>query len=118
MNALRSLKDRLRQLLGDQQPRALPRRGPKPRIGSYVIHVGTGTRLLVQAGLNDEFWKWLQEQGWRCETFRPDRRSYRDIPSSWVTRLIDAAPHEWQKLMKAAMEAAECRTALLARTVE
>jgi hypothetical protein len=109
MSTLSSLKDRLRAMLGDQRPRKMPRRGPKPRIGAYAIHVTEGARLMVQAGLTDELWKWLQDHGWRVETHRPDRRIYRDIPASWVTRLIDADPSQRHQLMAGALEKAEVR---------
>jgi hypothetical protein len=115
MSALNSLRDRLRALLGDQQPRKLPRRGAKPRIGSHVVHAGHGMRMTVQAGMSDELWIWLMDQGWRVVTHRPDRRRYRDIPASWVTRLVDAHPATRKKLMAGAIEQAEGRGAVAAR---
>ena len=48
--------------------------------------------MTVQAGLSDELWIWLLDGGWRVMTYRPDRRHYRDIPLSRVTRLFDCDP--------------------------
>jgi hypothetical protein len=118
MSALTSLRDRLRALLGDQRPRKMPRRGAKPRIGSYVVHVGMGVRFTVQAGLSDELWVWLMDHGWRVVTHKPDRRTYRDLPSSWVTRLIDSHPTTRNKLIASAIEQAEVRTQIIARPPE
>jgi hypothetical protein len=118
MRALKSLRDRLRTLLGDQSPRKLPRRSAKPRIGSHVVHVEKGVRFTVQAGLSDELWIWLMDSGWRVVTHRPDRRQYRDLPSSWVTRLIDAHPTTRNKLIASAIEQAEVRAAIISRPPE
>jgi len=105
-----SLRSRLRSLLGkprEQVPRGLARRGRKPRIGAYVVHVQQGLRLTMQAGLSDELWQWLMDQGWRVPPIHPDRRTYRDIPGSFVTRLIDAHPTERRKVMYEAMKSAK-----------
>ncbi len=109
MSALTSLRDRLRSLLGDQRPRKLPRRGPKPRIGSYVVHVGEGVRMRMQAGMSDELWKWLMDHGWRVVPHHPDRRHYREVPASVLTRLIDSGPDMRFKLMAEAIALAEHR---------
>ena len=53
MSPIGSLRTRLRSLLGEQVPRAVPRRSRKPRIGSYVVHVEEGLRLVLQAGVSD-----------------------------------------------------------------
>jgi len=98
-----SLRARLRWLLRQQIPRRLPPRSSKPRIGSSVVHVEKGIRLSVQAGMSDDLWKWLMDRGWRVEPYRPDRREYRDIPASYVTRLIDADPTGWRPLMNEAI---------------
>ena len=77
----------LRRVLRIERKRAMPPRGPKPRIGARAVF--EDVRLTIQAGLADELWEWLLDQGWREWRYRPDRRHYRDIPASWVTRLID-----------------------------
>jgi hypothetical protein len=56
MNALRSVRDRLRSLAGEQSPRRLPRRSTKPRIGARIVQVESGVRLTVQAGMSAELW--------------------------------------------------------------
>jgi hypothetical protein len=101
-----SLRTRLRSLLREQIPRALPRRSHKPRIGTYVVHVEEGMRLVMPAGVSDELWQWLMDKGWRVPTHHPDRRTYRDIPVSCVTRLIDAdSSHREHVLFEAIMSA-------------
>jgi hypothetical protein len=115
MSALTTLKDRLRAMLGSSHPRQLPRRGAKPRIGSYVVHVGSGVRLMVQAGMSDELWIWLMDHGWRVVTYRPERRRYRDIPASYVTQLIDSHASMRNRLMAEAIQNAESRAVVSSR---
>jgi hypothetical protein len=113
MSPLGSFRTRLRSLLGEQIPRSLPRRSRKPRIGAYVVHVEEGLRLVMQAGLSDEQWLWLMDRGWRVPPYHPDRRAYRDIPVSFVTRFIDADfAHREQILFEAIMSAQEKPTAV------
>ena len=107
MSPIGSLRTRLRSLLGEQVPRAVPRRSRKPRIGSYVVHVEEGLRLVLQAGTSDELWQWLMDRGWRVPSHHPDRRAYRDIPVSCVRRLIDADPSHWEQAMFEAIMSAQ-----------
>jgi len=110
MGPIDSFRTRLRSLLGDKvYPRRYPRRGRKPRIGAAVVHVQECLRLVVQAGMSDELWIWLQDQGWRTETYQPDRRLYRDVPASFVTRLIDAHPTHRAQLLAEAISSARAR---------
>ena len=109
MNALRSIRDRLRSLAGEQWPRQLPRRSTKPRIGARIVQVESGVRLTVQAGMSAELWTWLLDRGWRVITHRPDRRAYRDVPWSRVTRLIDCDPALRERRLDEAISAAEFR---------
>lgn len=104
------LRDQFRSLLNIRTPRQLPVPGPKPRIGS-TIYRGE-VRILVQAGLSDELWLWLTAQGWREPSVTPDRRRYRDMPASIVTRLFDAAPDEWLRLLTAGVSRATTRPTL------
>jgi hypothetical protein len=76
MNALQSIRDRVRSLA---------------------------------AGLSDELWIWLLDRGWRVVTHRPDRRRYRDISWSRVTRLFDCDPVSREKLLAEAIWDAEFR---------
>jgi hypothetical protein len=109
MNAMRSIRDRVRSLVGEQQVRKLPRRSAKPQIGVRIVQIEGNVRLSVQAGLSDELWIWLLDRGWRVVTHRPDRRRYRDIPWSQVTRLIDCDPAYREKLLNEAIWDAESR---------
>ncbi len=110
MSPIDAFRDHVRGLLRIRTPRRLPRRGRKPRIGSYIAQ--GDLRMTVQAGLGDELWTWLLEQGWREVTYRPDRRRYREIPVTWVTRLIDAEPAERTALLAAADQKASTRPVL------
>ena len=105
------LRTRLRALLKELRERRLPRRSSKPRIGTYVVNVQETLRLVVQAGMSDELWRWLMDHGWRVEPFRPDRREYRDIPASYVTLLVDADPTERDQVMAEAAVNAQRRAA-------
>jgi hypothetical protein len=118
MGLLDILRTRLRRLKGERLPRRLPSRGPKPRIGAYVVHVEKGLRFVAQAGMSDEFWFWLMKQGWRVESHRPDRREYYDLPASYVTRLIDAEPADRKKLLTEAIQSAQPTAALARRHVD
>jgi hypothetical protein len=108
-----ALRARLRLPVGKQVLRQLPRRSAKPRIGAYAVHVRQELRLMIQAGMSDELWQWLIDQGCRVETHRPDRRTYRDIPASYVTRLIDAHPAHREQLMAEATANAQSKRTLL-----
>jgi hypothetical protein len=113
MGLLDTLRTRLRRFRGERFARRLPERSPKPRIGSYVVHVEKGLRMVVQAGMSDDLWKWLMDHGWRVPYHRPERRTYGDIPASYVTRLIDADPDERRKLMAEAIANAQPKAALM-----
>lgn len=102
-----AVRDRLRTMLKIRKPRSLPRRGPKPGVGAKIFR--DDVRMTVQAGMSHELWRWLQEQGWREVLFRPDRRRYRDVPTAWVTRLIDCAPEERATVLDAAIARAVYR---------
>lgn len=115
MRLLDNLRTRLRRLKGERIERQVPPRTTKPRIGSHVVHVEKRLRLVVQAGMSDELWQWLMEQGWRVDPYRPDRRAYRDIPASYVTRLIDADRAQRHSLMVTAMLNARSKAGLQQR---
>jgi hypothetical protein len=95
-NRLRSL---FRTAFRIRRKRALPPPGPKPGVGARIAC--DGCRIVVQAGMSDALWKWLASQGWREIVHRPDRRRYRDIPSSFVTELIDAGPDDRAQVLEA-----------------
>ena len=104
------LRSRVRGLLSLQKERALPRRGPKPGIGACIVH--DDVRMTIQAGMSDDLWRWLLQQGWRELTHRPDRRHYREVPLTWMTRLIDAAPELRAPVLAAAVAKAAHRVHL------
>ena len=107
---IRLLGSRLRGLLRRPRERALARRGAKPAIGAPIVR--QDVRMAVQAGMSDQLWTWLLEQGWRESNFHPDRRRYRDIPSAWVTRLTDAPPEHYARVLDKAIEKAVVRPQL------
>jgi len=107
MVVIASLRNRVRDLLSIRKDRTLPRRGPKPAIGACVVC--GDVRMTIQAGLSDELWRWLLDQGWRELIYRPDRRRYREVPSTWVTRLIDALPQSRAPVLAAAVAKASQR---------
>ena len=117
MSPIGSLRTRLRSLLGERIPRALPRRSRKPRIGAYVVHVKDSLRLVVQAGMSDQLWQWLMDHGWRVPDHHPDRRAYQDVPASIVTRLIDSDETHWEQVLFEATMSAKPRTHTSRRNV-
>jgi len=91
----------------ERRQRQLPRRSGKPAIGVRIVLVESSLRLTVQAGMSDALWVWLLDSGWRVEPFRPDRRRYREIARTQVTRLIDCDPADRRKLLEQAIWDAE-----------
>jgi len=110
MNVGKAMADQVRTWFNIRKPRSLPRRGAKPRLGTAIGY--GGVRIVVQAGLTDRLWNWLQDEGWRELNFRPERRRYRDVPPSWVTRLFDASPDHWPDVLRQAVERANYRPTL------
>jgi hypothetical protein len=78
-----------------------------------VVHAQKGLRFVALAGMSDSLWLWLMNQGWRVDPHRPDRREYRDIPASYVTRLTDADPGQRKRLLVEAIVSAQPRAALV-----
>jgi hypothetical protein len=62
--------------------------------------------MTVQAGMTGAHWRWLQEQGWREITYRPDRRRYCDIPTESVAELIECAEEERRGVLQSCIERA------------
>lgn len=114
MAVINTLRNRFRRLLRLRKERATPRRSSKPAIGSYIVR--EDVRMTIQAGLSDQLWRWLLEQGWREVIFQPDRRRYRDVPSAWVTRLIDSPPELCARVLDAAVEKAAYRPSVRSAT--
>ena len=108
-----SVRDRLRGILGIRRERSLPPRRPKPAVGARIVR--DDVRMLVPAGMSEELWRWLQDEGWREITFRPDRRTYRDLPSSRVHQLSDCPSGRRPDVMQAAIDEAYLRRSALSR---
>ena len=102
------MRNRVAGFFRAQKKRALPRRSVKPAIGSRVAQ--GDVRMVVQAGMSHELWYWLLGEGWRELTYRPDRRRYRDVPSAWVTWLIDASPETRAQVLESAIKKAAHRS--------
>ena len=109
MNFVRPVRDRVRTLLNIRVRRAVGCTGVRPALGARICR--EDVRMTVQAGLSDALWRWLQSQGWREITYRPDRRRYRDVPPAYVTRLIDASIEERERVLNAAVANAVLRPA-------
>ena len=107
MSLVGPVRDRVRTLLKIRVERGVPSIGIKPGIGSRICC--NDLRMTVQAGMSDGLWRWLVKQGWREITFRPDRRSYREVPTAYVTRLIDSNPDERERVLAAAIVNASAR---------
>jgi hypothetical protein len=105
-----TLRSRIRGLIRGQRPRGLGRRGARPRLGAAIVR--DDLRITVQAGMSDELWQWLMERAWREPNYYPDRRQYRDIPTSWVTKLIDAFAEDREAVLAAATAKAVHRPTL------
>ena len=108
-----NVRNKVRNLLGIRRERKLPRRSPKPSVGARIVR--DDVRMVVQAGLHRELWGWLQDQGWREVMVRPDRRTYREVPSRWVTLLIDAPAEDREAVLKAAIAEARAVPGALSR---
>jgi hypothetical protein len=108
-----SVRDRLRVILGIRRERSLSPRRPKPGVGARIVR--DGVRMLVPAGMSEDLWHWLQDEGWREITFRPDRRSYLDIPSSRVQQLANCASSRRAEVLHEAIDEAHLRGSALSR---
>ena len=86
------VRDQVRTLLKIRCERELPSGGSKPPFGAKLVC--GDIRMTVRSGMTDQLWHWLLDQGWREVAVRPDRRRYKDIPTTFVTRLIDAVTNE------------------------
>jgi len=69
--------------------------------------------MTVRAGMTDGLWRWLLSKGWREVAIRPDRRRYKDIPTTYITHLIDAETNEERgRVMAAAIANAQYRATM------
>jgi len=109
------LRTRQRSMAKQWKQRRLPRRSAMPPIGTSVVNAPENLRLVVQRGMRAELWRWLMDQGWRVETYRPDRRKYQELPSLWVAALIDAEPAFRVQVMARAVLSARSEATVAAR---
>jgi hypothetical protein len=105
-----ALRDWLRSLLRIRSERRLQRAGAKPAIGTSIIQ--GDLRMKVPAGMNEELWRWMMDQGWRESRHLPDRRRYRDVPAAWAHRLVDAPWDAKARALEAAVRHAASRPSL------
>lgn len=86
------VRDRVRTSLKIRRARTTTQRGRRPNPGARIAR--GDVRMTVQAGMTAELWLWLQDTGWREIMHKPDRRRYRDLPTTCVARLIACEPDE------------------------
>jgi hypothetical protein len=110
-----NVRNWVRGALHLKKARKKPRRGAKPAIGASICNADL--RMTIQAGFGDDLWQWLADSGWREVTYRPDRRLYREIPATWVTRLIDAPAGARRRVLGAAVDKATVRPDLYNRGI-
>jgi len=102
------VRDQVRTLLRIRCERDIPSESSKPPFGSKLFC--GDIRMTVRSGMSDQLWRWLLDQGWREVPVRIDRRRYRDIPSAYVTRLIDSVANEERaRVMEVAIANAQYR---------
>ena len=102
------VRDQVRTLLKIRCARKIPAASSKPPFGAKLFC--GGIRMTVRSGMSDALWRWLLDQGWREVLVRLDRRHYKDIPSAYVTRLIDSEANEERgRVMAAAIANAQFR---------
>jgi hypothetical protein len=105
------VRDQVRTLLKIRCERGIPSEGRKPAFGAKLFC--GDIRMTVRSGMSDQLWRWLLDQGWREVPVRPDRRHYKDIPTAYVTRLIDSeANEERARVMAAAIANAHYRPSM------
>ena len=102
------VRDQVRTLLKIRREREVPAESSKPPYGAKLFC--GDIRMTVRSGMSDSLWRWLLDEGWREVVVRLDRRHYKDIPSAYVTRLIDSEVNEERKrVLTAAIANAQYR---------
>lgn len=105
------VRDQFRTLLKIRCEREIPSEGRKPPFGAKLVC--GDIRMTVRSGMTDQLWSWLLDQRWREVAVRPDRRRYKDIPTAFVTRLIDAVTNEERaRVMEYAIANAQYRPSM------
>lgn len=101
-------RDQVRTLFKIRCEREVPSESAKPGYGAKIFC--GDVRMTVRSGMTDALWRWLLDQGWREVVVRLDRRRYKDIPTAYVTRLIDSVANEERaRVLSAAIANAEYR---------
>lgn len=102
------VRDQFRTMLKIRCEREVPSESSKPPFGTKLFCADI--RMTVRSGMSDQLWRWLLDQGWREVPVQIDRRRYKDIPTAYVTRLIDSeANEERARVMEAAIANAQYR---------
>ena len=102
------VRDQVRTLLKIRCERGMPSESSKPSFGAKLFC--GDIRMTVRSGMSDQLWRWLLDKGWREVPVRIDRRRYKDIPTAYVTRLIDAvANDERARVLEVAIANAQYR---------
>lgn len=105
------VRDQVRTLFKIRCEREMPSEGSKPPFGAQLCL--NDIRMTVRAGMTDVLWRWLLDQGWREVAIRPDRRRYKDIPTTYFIRLVDAVSNdERTRIMEVAVANAQYRPTL------
>lgn len=104
MNWARLLTRPVSGFLWGRKQEVRRRHARKPQIGATICCANL--RITVQAGLSRELWVWLVGQGWREILPHENRYRFRALPSKIVTRLFDAQPEHWERLLAAAIKQA------------
>jgi hypothetical protein len=105
--------NQFRVLLRIRKARRVPPRRARPAPGARIA-LGD-LRFSMPAGMDNDLWRWLQDRGWREVRRRPDRRVYRDLPSSYVAQLVLCPSEERDTVLKAAIAEANARSSALSR---
>lgn len=102
------VRDQVRTLLKIRCERGVPSESSKPPFGTKLFR--GDIRMTVRSGMSDQLWRWLLDQGWREVPVQVDRRRYKDIPTAYVTRLIDSVANEERaRVLEAAVANAQYR---------
>lgn len=105
------VRDQVRTLLKIRCERETPSEGSKPPFGAKLFC--GDIRMTIGVGMTDALWHWLLDQGWREVPVTPDRRRYKDIPTTYVIHLIDAVTNEARaRVMAIAIANAQYRTTM------
>lgn len=78
--------DRLRTFAGIRRVRELAPVREKPSVGSSIVR--DQLRIRVKFTLDDPFWNWLVDKGWRPMPLQNNRRKYTVVPERIFVKLL------------------------------